>query len=128
MELRELIPKNKHDLPAIALAKRVGFPSLTPILPDLLEWTRDFNWPVAKGVFELLSEAGQEIAPCLSSIFKSDDSVWKYWLLSELCPKLTVKIIDDLRPDIIRLASYPTKSDQEEGVNIAAAALMVNKD
>lgn len=128
MELRELIPKNKHDLMTVALAKRVGYPSLIPILPDLLDWTQDYNWPVAKGIFEVLSEAGPEIVPHLCSVFRSDDSVWKYWLLSELCPTLTMKIIDALRPDIIRLVKHPTKSDQEEGVNIAAAALTVNKD
>lgn len=127
MELLELIPKNKHDLVTVALAKRVGFPSLIPILPDLLEWTQDYNWPVAKPIFEVLSEAGPEIVPHLCSAFRSDDSVWKYWLLSELCPKLTAKIIDALRPDIIRLANYPTKSDQAEGVNIAAAALTISK-
>jgi len=127
MELHELIPKDKYDLPAVILAKRVGFPSLTPILPDLLEWTRDYNWPVAKPIFEVLSDAGSEIVPHLCSAFRSDDSVWKYWLLSELCPELTKKIIDALHPDIVRLANHPTKSDQAEGVDIAAAALTISK-
>ena len=58
MNARECIPKDKHDLLALERARELGFPLLNEIIPDLLEWLQDGNWPVARPTATLLAEAG----------------------------------------------------------------------
>lgn len=75
MDLKDCIPKGKFDLAAIDRAVEVGFPQINPILPDLLEWIKDGNWPVALPTASLLSGAGPEIVPFVKSILNADDGM-----------------------------------------------------
>lgn len=45
MDLSASIPTDKHDLAAVANAARLGYPAINAILPELLEWLQDINWP-----------------------------------------------------------------------------------
>lgn len=124
MNLEECVPKDKYDVAALARARSVGFPELNPVLPALLEWTQDMNWPVAREVVGLIAGAGPAILPLLRSALRSKDSVWKYWLLTELCPILDPPLLAELSEDILRLASDATDEDRTEEVDLAAAALI----
>lgn len=95
------------------------------MLPQLLGWLKDMNWPVADAVAELLSTSGAEIMPHIRVAFASDDAIWKYWLLTQLCPKLSPIIFAELRPDIEKLAADATPSDRLEDVDAAANDLFV---
>jgi len=73
MNIRDYIPKDKVDTRAVARAAALGFPALNPILPDLLAWMQDLNWPVSRDLAPLLATAGVEIAPSLKSVFVGDN-------------------------------------------------------
>jgi hypothetical protein len=124
MELGVCIPKDKHDLAALERARELGFPALNPVLGDLLDWLQDMNWPVAEPTAELLSTAGVEIVPHVKGVFRSDDSVWKYWILTSLCPKMPTALLAELGADIDRLAVSPSNSDCREDVHVAANRLL----
>lgn len=124
MDIDECVPSNKHDHDAVQRARAVGFPALDPVLPRLLTWLQDLNWPVAGSVSELLSGSGPEIVPHIRAVFLSDDAIWKYWILSDLCPRLPPAILAELRPDIEILATSPTAADQREEVHEAAGELL----
>lgn len=47
MDIKELIPKHKDDQKVIAGLKKLSFDELKPIIPELLEWMQDMNWPIA---------------------------------------------------------------------------------
>ncbi len=90
------------------------------ILPELLEWIQDINWPVAQEIAPLLSRAGPEIAPHISAILKSDDDVWKYWTIGHVIENLDREVGLLLRADLERIANSPTSGEKLEEVDIVA--------
>jgi hypothetical protein len=125
MDVQKCIPRNKHDLCAIERARALGFPELNEILPSLLVWLQDANWPIARPMASLLATAGQEIVPHIKGVFTGEDAVWKYWIIELLVPELTPTAISKLRTELERLADKPSQSDKSEGVNLVAQSVLV---
>jgi len=126
MNLKECIPKDKYDLDAVRLATAIGFPGLGPILPDLFEWTKDGNWPVAPAVASLLSDAGIEIAPYIREILCSDDGMWKYWVILLVLRCSSAEIQTSLKSDLVRLMLHPTQDDALSDVpEVAQSVLLI---
>lgn len=92
MKLSDCIPATKYDTASIENAASLGFPTINSILPELLEWIKDGNWPVARSLFCLLAQAGPEIAPHIKAVFDGEDEEWKYFILSGL--------VSDLKPEV----------------------------
>ncbi len=124
MILPDCVPRDKHDTAAIERAKEIGFPALNPVLPVLLGWLKDMNWPVAPHVAELLSGAGLEIVPHIGAVLRSDDSVWKIWVLTELCPRIAPEVVAALDIELEELVKQPSKADRSEGADLAARKLL----
>ncbi|MFC6759804.1 DUF5071 domain-containing protein [Sulfitobacter porphyrae] len=126
MDLRSCVPQDKFDLAAIPRARAAGFPAINPILPELLEWLQDINYPVAGQMVELLSGSGSEIVPHIRRVLVSDDSIWKYWVLSRLCSRLAPAVLVQLIPDITRLADQPSEDDMADEVDVEARSLLAS--
>lgn len=109
------IPSDKFDLAAIDRARKIGFPELTPHIPDLLEWLQDPNWPVFQSTADLLAEAGPDILVPLRVIFASDDIEWIETLLRNFCPRLPPDLLARLKPDIEGL---PMREDLRDRADI----------
>ncbi len=124
MALAECIPKDKFDHAAIEKAANIGYPGINPILPDLLVWLQDLNWPVAPDVVRLLAEAGTGIAPHINAILNSNDGGWKYWVLKELGSSLQGDVWALIETDVVRLAEAPNERDISEEVHLAAAEVL----
>jgi len=124
MNIRECIPEDKHDIAAIDRARLVGFPLLNQILPELLVWLRDSNWPVAVETASLLSEANVEITPHIKVVLDSEDGIWKYWTLKLVVSNLSFDVLGELRGELVRLANYPTQNDRLEEVDIVALEIV----
>lgn len=122
-ELRELIPRHKHDIARVKQIAAVGYPAITPILPELLKWLQDYNWPVAQELAPFVQTIGGPLTPYIRLILKSDDEMWKYWIISTVvqdCPEL----MRNLRDDLENLVSSPTPDEAEAGVpDVAREAL-----
>lgn len=124
MYIKSCIPKDKFDIAAIEMANQIGFPGLNPVLPDLLAWIQDANWPVAPHVASLLSNASNEILPHIKTILASQDGSWKYWTIELVLKNIDSDILAELRDDLVRLADHPTQNDQAEEADIAARAIL----
>ncbi|MGY3446177.1 hypothetical protein ACVW17_006178 [Bradyrhizobium sp. USDA 4473] len=95
-----------------------------PILPALLEWMQDINWPVAQVLQPFLAGIGEPLAPHVRSVLKTDDDVWKRWVLLHIVaasPELLAMLGDDIE----RLATYPTPGERAEELDIVAKGLLV---
>src|SRR5262249_44528772 len=46
-QLLALLPTGKHDVASARALVALGYPAVAPVLPQLLEWVQDINWPVA---------------------------------------------------------------------------------
>jgi Domain of unknown function (DUF5071) len=118
--LAECIPSGKFDIAAVENAAALGYPAINPILPVLLEWVQDANWPVAQDLFPLLAKAGPEIARHINAVFDGDDEGWKYSILYFLVRDLKPEVAEILRPNVIRMAQNPTDRERHEEIDTGA--------
>ena len=114
MNIQNLIPKDKHDIERAKNLKNYSYSEISSIIPQLLQWIQDINWPVAKPVSEYLISINENISPEILDILKTNDEVWKYWTISIFGRVTNDKLI---RTEIIRIARNPTKSEIAEEVN-----------
>ncbi len=119
----ELIPKHKSDLSGIESLKTIDISEAEPILGKLLEWIQDINWPVAWPLIKVLPRFHSSMVPHINFILKSDDDIWKCWvlLLVKSFPPETVKL---LAGDIRRVADSPTPGEIMEGADEYAAEVI----
>lgn len=121
MEVRHLIPKNKGDYEVIGELKKLSFDEIKPIIPDLLEWLQDINWPIAKCIAEVLEPFADNLTPYLLEILETNDGIWKLWILTIFGRNTENEIF---LKEIVRIAKFPTLDEIEEEVNVEALAIL----
>jgi hypothetical protein len=109
-DIRTLIPKDKFDTGRAEQVVAAGYPAIEPILPELLEWIQDCNWPVARILAPFLGTIGAPLIPYIRKILATDDTMWKYWTLSYLVQG-SPDVVAALRDDLERYASSPTPDE-----------------
>lgn len=83
-----MIPQHKHDFEAIKQLQVVTSQQIVPLLPELLKWIQDMNWPVAEPVLEILMQYPTEITPLVEEVLLGNDEMWIYWCLERIVPRL----------------------------------------
>ncbi|WP_345954167.1 DUF5071 domain-containing protein [Mucilaginibacter sp. PAMB04168] len=121
MEYQKLIPKDKFDDSGVEKLKTLSFEEIEPIIPDLLKWLQDMNWPVAKCIADILEPFADKITSQIISILRSDDGMWKYWILGNL-----VRNTNDpsILMELERIARHPSKDDIDCEVNLEAVSIL----
>lgn len=121
------LPRTKFDTGRADALRDLPPRELSPHVAELLVWLQDINWPVARPVAAALSLCGEELVDPVRSVLRSDDDIWKLWVLSELLPRVRPEVTAALREDILRIARHPTSSEHSEEADIAADALVSAK-
>jgi hypothetical protein len=116
-DLRDLLPRHKSDLERARAITTLGYPAVAPVLPELLEWLQDGNWPVARALVRLLTSVGEPLLPLVREVFSSADGAWKYWCIELFVRALPRPVAGHLRPELQRLAHHPTAADRVEEVD-----------
>ncbi|WP_245477472.1 MULTISPECIES: DUF5071 domain-containing protein [unclassified Mesorhizobium] len=115
--MKSLIPRNKHDLDAVRAIEEAGYPAIAPILDELMEWTADGNWPVARPLAAFLSTIGGPIIDPILRVLRGNDPTFKYFCIVTIVQTLPVDILKALEGDLRRLADNPNRVDKAEGVD-----------
>ncbi len=110
----DLVPKNKFDIETVAKLNHYPFETIKAIIPSLLEWLQDMNWPVAQPIALFLVSIHEQITDEILEVFKSKDDIWKYWIISIFGP-VTTSI--EIRNEIKRIAKNPTKNEHLEALD-----------
>jgi hypothetical protein len=113
------LPQSKHDLERAHALVALGFPGVEPVLPRLLEWIQDMNWPVAQVLAPFLAEIGRPLAPHIRQVLQTDDLAWQDYILSGVV-LASPELIEELRPQIERLALHPTPIELADGITFTA--------
>lgn len=121
MNIKELIPQNKDDQRVIGPLKKLSFEQLEPIIPDLLEWLQDMNWPIARPIADILEPFVDRMIPEIIKIFKTNDGIWKMWVLINLARYTKDPL---LLSEIERIAKSPTRDEIEEEAHMEAIAIL----
>lgn len=113
MDIKNLIPKHKSDFETVESLKKYNFQQIQPIIPDLLEWLQDMNWPISKTLADFLIPFTDHISSELIKILKTDDEMWKYWILLSFGKIIKNKMVLN---EIERIAKKPTQGEIENDV------------
>lgn len=127
-DLHRFLPKSKSDVQSVDRITQLSYPVVAPILPQLLEWLQDGNWPVAKRLAPWLASLGLTLVPTLDQALAMDDPAWNYWLI-ELVISRDEALYHHYRPWLTRCASSPTLKEQQYEVDeVAYEALCLHGD
>ncbi|MBP1859585.1 DUF5071 domain-containing protein [Rhizobium herbae] len=112
--IRDLIPKSKHDLEAVDALREASLSSIIPILDDLLDWTADGNWPIAKPLADFLVSIGAPLKPAVQRVLQGDDGPFKYFCLHLIVAQWPRDLKEDFQKELLRLVEYPSDHDIAE--------------
>lgn len=121
LDIKALLPQHKSDSESVEKLRTLSFEQIEPIIPDLLEWLQDINWPIAGAVADVLTPFVGKIVPDIIRVLKSSDEEWKYWILKTLAQTATDP---SLLKEIGRIATHPTKGEIASEANIEAAHIL----
>lgn len=120
MDPRQLIPTDKFDVDAVRAIAKAGHPAIAPILDDLLNWTADSNWPVARPLADFLATLGDPLLAPLSRVLRGTDGSHKEHCIRLVVNQLPIKSLAKLEPELRLLAEHPSADDRREEADLAA--------
>src|SRR6266545_2148637 len=119
-ELRKLLPADKDDVAAISAIRARGYPTVQPILRDLLKWIRVESWPVAKPACEFLLTIGPRLAPQVQDVLGSRDDLLKARVLRLIVSEWPRDDVRDLSAQLCLIAT----DGQSWGADLLALRLL----
>ena len=114
--IKTLLPKDKLDDSNLEKIKLLNDSDLSQITSELLTWTQDANWPIFSKIVEIIVARQDLFIGEISKIFQTDDRIWKYWILTNVCPKLSLENIDFLKKDFDNMAKVLLTNTEEEEI------------
>ena len=126
-KLAALLPVDKHDTAKLAEIVRLGYPEVEPLVPDLLGWLQDGNWPIAKQLSPFLASIGLPLAPHIRTVLSGEDGIWKYWVLCTVV-KASPELRRELHSDLERIAQRPSRDESAEEVDLYAQELLAGTE
>jgi hypothetical protein len=102
---------------------KLGFPAVAPVIPQILEWLQDLNWPVALVFQPFLVSIGEPLAPYVGAVLQGQDDIWKYSLLRVVVDQ-SPELARALRPELEHVAKHPSAGESEEEVDQVAVEIL----
>lgn len=124
VDMKQIIPKDKLDLEAVANLETCSISEIKNDVLKLLEWLQDMNWPVAGPICDYFAPFVNNIDDEIIYILRTNDDVWKYWIINSLVGSSGVIPNDKIVKEITRIAKNPTDGEKGEGVQEAAIELL----
>ena len=124
--IQTLVPKDKSDwnFDKGCDINWYGYKELKPIIPQLLIWLQECNWPVARPISEILARMMPDILEELKPILEGDDSIWKYNILNIFFIQTKSEYWRLIKETIEDLAYNPSENDAKEEVNLLAKQIL----
>ena len=114
--IKNLLPKDKFDDSNLEEIKLLNDSDLSQITSELLTWTQDANWPIFPKIVEIIVARQDLFIGEISKVFQTDDMIWKYWILTNICPKLSLENKDFLKKDFDNMAKVLSTNTEEEEI------------
>ncbi|NDJ00140.1 DUF5071 domain-containing protein [Flavobacterium sp. LaA7.5] len=115
-----IIPKDKEDLNFVEVLFSMDIDEVKDEVPLLLKWIKDGNWPQAPYIYQYFIPHVNEIEDEVIKILKSNDELWKYWLINGLLFKSKHRPSNLIMKELEYLYNNPTEDEKEAEVDISA--------
>ncbi len=122
--MRNIVPTHKSDLQTCHDLERATDSEVVEVIPELLKWVQDINWPVAQLVIARIRTFKEPIINPILEILESEDNVWKYHIIEHLLHKVDNSVLNQLKSTIERIADNPTDLEKSEEVHLVARNLL----
>lgn len=123
-ELEVFLPRNVYDVDQVGEIKNLDRETLVSLLPDLLEFIQDMNWPVAPGILEILLTFPKEIVPHVQDALTTNDDSWKWFILHFLVIELPLESRGHFKDYLTRVAENPTENELAEELDEIAKEIL----
>lgn len=70
-------PRDKHDFPSLDLISASPPQTWIHLIPELLTWLQDRNWPISSRVNEVLLLNPTALVEPIRLVFKGNDEAWQ---------------------------------------------------
>jgi hypothetical protein len=120
-ELVDYLPKSKWDPDAIERLSQLDTKKRHLLLPQLLIWMQDINWPNAGKILPFLIAGGDEIIPEIEWVLNGQDDIWKGNCIRHILSDLAPESVQPLLPILKRIAKAPRANEKAEEVDVDAA-------
>ena len=119
------VPSDKFDIAAVQRLEALSDDELRSVIPDLLTWLQDSNWPVADPLADFLTKHRETVEPFLSPLLLAEqkDEIWTYEIINQLLKKWGNAVSDEIKKEISRIISSPTQGEVSEFVQDKAKEL-----
>ncbi|MEK4879622.1 MULTISPECIES: DUF5071 domain-containing protein [Paenibacillus] len=99
---------------------RLGYPRVKSILPGLLEWIQDLNWPGSREIADFLLEIGDPMIPYVKDVLNqhSDDQEWVYWIFEVLINHWNTVQVLQIQAELIKIS-------QEKANDLSALRILL---
>ena len=114
--IKTLLPKDKLDGSNLEEIKILNDSDLSQLTSELLTWTQDANWPIFPKIVEIIVARQDLFISEISKVFQTDDMIWKYWILTNICPKLSLENIDFLKKDFDNMVKVLSTNMEEKEI------------
>ncbi|KAK0113523.1 hypothetical protein ONS95_013777 [Cadophora gregata] len=124
-----LLPRSKIDTDAVEQIAGLDAITLEPLVPDLLRWIQDANWPIAWPIIELLRKHPLLLVEPIRKILRDeagekDDGEWKYNCLASLVAEMDTEHRILFKEELARMAKSPTLDEKEWETAATAKAIL----
>ena len=92
--MSHIIPIHKDDQYAIQHLRAASEEQVLAVAKELVEWTEDYNWPVARPVCEALGPYVNQLQDYLLPILRGNDENWKVWCIRFIIGEAPVPLLD----------------------------------
>lgn len=113
-DVRSLLPRDKFDVGAVNAIAKAGYPAIAPILDELIKWTADRNWPIARPLADYLVTLGEPLAAPVARVLRGSDGSHKENCILLIVRRLPAETLARLEDDLRRLADQPSEDDHCE--------------
>lgn len=119
-----IVPNDKFDFNACENLSIAEDREVLLKIEELFSWLQDANWPVYHPVLKRLLKLETGYTHIVKTILRSNDGMWKYWVMTDFIAKLPPLVIQSFEKELESLVKNPSTDDKLEEVNIEAEALL----
>lgn len=119
--LLSILPTSKMDYRAAVKVHEMGYPAIKSIIPHLLSWYQDINWPMAGDLLPFLRKIRGHMTEEIREILKGDDMFFISGILvSFFADSASADFAGTFKKELLHLAGL----DDTDGVHEEAREIL----